>query len=335
MKRRFFLILCSVLFLPQLAAAAVCNNVNGSPSLVDYDLTTTLTPAQNQAGKTVQLTKSQEVNVQATCPAGSAPDNRTYRSYVSPYPVVETDGLWKYLKLDPDYLEGAMQIQDSAVGNIYPPINNYLMGADDKVNTGEPFYIRDSNLIFQLKIAKPFVGSVVIPPKTMFNVYVTTTHDDPLSTVVYNIVYSGSITVPQSCEINAGQTILVDFGSLYSGSFNHAGEKPVDVRARSFNVPVKCSGVDSTVNLSMRVVATADSHDPQAIASDNPDVGVVVETRDGRALTPNDASSVAPFVTDDAGRANIGLRAYPVSTTGNVPAEGAFTALANLRVDFD
>lgn len=335
MKRRLFLILCLVPFLPQFAAAAVCNNVNGSPSLINYDLTSTLTSAQNQVGKTVQITKSQQTNVQAVCPAGSAPDNRTWRSYVSPYPVVESEGSWKYLKLDQDHLEGAMQIQDSAAGNIFPPSGNNLMSADDNVNSGEPFPVRDANLLFQVKIVKPFVGSVVIPPKTLFNVYVTTAADDPLSTAVYNIVYSGVITVPQSCEINAGQTILVDFGSLYSGSFNHAGEKPTGVRARSVNVPVKCSGVDSTVNLSMRVVATADSHDPQAIASDNPDVGVVVETSDGRALTPNDASSVAPFVTDDAGRANIGLRAYPVSTTGNVPAEGAFTALANLRVDFD
>lgn len=335
MKLRILLLLLVGSLLGQDVFAAVCQNVNGSPSTIDYDLTTTLTAAQNQAGKTVQLTKNQEVNVQVVCPAGSAPYNRTYRSYVSPYPVVETDGRWQYLKLDPDYLEGAMQIKDSAVGSIYPPMNYYLMGEDDSVNTGEPFYIRDSNLIFQLKIAKPFVGTVVISPKTMFSVYVTTTNADPLSSVVYNIVYSGSITVPQSCEINAGQTILVDFGSLYSGGFTHAGEKPADVRARSFNVPVKCSGVDSTVNLSMRVLATADSHFTQAIASDNPDVGVVVETSDGRALMPNDASSAAPFATDDAGRANIALRAYPVSTTGNVPAEGVFTALANLRVDFD
>lgn len=335
MKIRVLLLLLAGVLLAQHALADVCKNVNGSPSSVDYDLTTTLTAAQNQAGKTVQLARSQEVNVQAVCPAGSAPYNHTYRSYVSPYPVVETDGRWQYLKLDPDYLEGAMQIQDSAVGNFYPPVNYYMMGTDGNVNTGTPFYIRDSNLIFQLKVVKPFVGSVVISPKTMFSVYVTTNNSDPLTDVVYNIVYSGSITVPQSCEINAGQTIVVDFGSLYSGNFTHAGEKPPGVRTRSFNVPVKCNGVDSTVNMSMRVMATADSHFPQAIASSNPDVGVVVETRDGNVLTPDDSSSRAPFVTDDSGRANIALQAYPVSTTGNVPAEGAFTALANLRVDFD
>ena len=85
----------------------------------------------------------------------------------------------------------------------------------------------------------------------------------------------------------------------------------------------------------MRLIATPDSHFPRAIASDNADVGVVVETDEGNALIPNDVQSVAPFITDSAGRANITLQAYPVSTTGETPAEGAFTAPASLRVDFD
>lgn len=319
----------------QYAFADVCKNVNGAPSSVNYDLTATLTAEQNQVGKTVQLEKNQEVNVQAVCPAGAATYSQTYRSYVSQYPVVETSGNWKYLKLDPDYLEGGMRIEDSAAGDIYPPVNNILMGYDENVKAGQPFYVRDSNLEFQLKIVKPFVGTVNISPKDMFNVYVTTAAGDPLTEVVYSIFYSGTVTVPQSCEINAGQTILVNFGALYSGNFIHAGQKPVGVRAKKFSVPVKCSGLDSQVNLTMRLIATPDSHFPQAIASDNADVGVVVETDEGNALIPNDVQSVAPFITDSAGRANITLQAYPVSTTGETPAEGAFTALASLRVDFD
>uniref|UniRef100_UPI0003681419 fimbrial protein n=1 Tax=Klebsiella oxytoca TaxID=571 RepID=UPI0003681419 len=239
MKTGLFFIPLAGLLLANAAQAAVCQNVNGAPTTVDYDLSTTLTAAQNAAGNTVQLTKNQEVNVQAVCPAGSAFSNRTYRSYVSPYAVVETSGPWKYLKLDPDYLEGAMRIDDSAAGTLYLPTNYAYMGTDDSVNAGKPFYIRDSNLVFQLKIARPFVGTVTITPKTMFNVYVTTGTSDPLSNVVYNIAYSGTVTVPQSCEINAGQTILVDFGSLYSGGFNRAGAKPVSVRNKKFGTVAK------------------------------------------------------------------------------------------------
>jgi minor fimbrial subunit len=48
---------------------------------------------------------------------------------------------------------------------------------------------------------------VVIPRATMFRVYVTTTSSDPLTTPVYTISYSGTIQVPQSCAINAGNVV--------------------------------------------------------------------------------------------------------------------------------
>lgn len=323
------------LLLTNSGLAQICQNTNGTPRAINYDLSSTLTSTQNGSGQVVQLTKSQDINVQATCPSGSAPDGHTFRSYVTPSTVVETSGSWKYLKLDTDYLEGAIEFQDSAAGNIFPPVDYVSMKYDENVNNGTPFYIHDSRMLFQLKIVKSFVGTVIIPNKTMFNVYVTTASDDPLSKVVYTINYSGSVTVPQSCEINAGQTILVDFGTLNSGGFTHAGEKPIDVRAKSFNVPVKCNGTNAQVNLSMRLLATPDAHFSRSIASDNPDVGIVVTSDQGAILTPNDASSAVPFTTDAAGNANIQLQAYPVSTTGETPVEGTFTSLANLRVDFD
>lgn len=335
MKIRLLFILLVGLLLSRIGLAEVCQNINGSPSSVDYDLSKTLTAAQNQAGNTIPLVKRQDTSVQAVCPTDLSSSGRSYRSYVASSPIVETRSGWQYMALDSTYLEGAIRIDGASGEKIYPPANYVYMGTRTNATSGESFAIHDSNLTFQLKIVKPFVGTVTIAPKTMFSVYVTTAANDPLSDVVYNISYSGTVTVPQSCEINAGQTILVDFGSLYSGGFTHAGEKPTGVRIKKFNVPVKCSGVDSQVNLSLRLIATADSNVSQAIASDNPDVGVVVETNEGAVLTPNDTSSVEPFVTDDAGKANISLQAYPVSTTGETPAEGVFTALANLRVDFD
>ncbi len=67
-----------------------------------------------------------------------------------------------------------MRIEDSSAGDIYPPMNNVLMGYDENVKAGQPFYVRDPNLEFQLKIVKPFVGTVNISPMTMFNVYAAT-----------------------------------------------------------------------------------------------------------------------------------------------------------------
>lgn len=55
---------------------------------------------------------------------------------------------------------------------------------------------------------------VVIPRATMFRVYVTTTSSDPLTSPVYTISYSGTIQVPQSCAINAGNIVEFDFGDI-------------------------------------------------------------------------------------------------------------------------
>lgn len=57
----------------------------------------------------------------------------------------------------------------------------------------------------------------------MFRVYVTTTSSDPLTTPVYTISYSGTIQVPQSCEINAGNVVEFDFGDIGASLFSKAG----------------------------------------------------------------------------------------------------------------
>ena len=317
--------------------ASVCHNVKNAASLVNYDLTTTLTKEQNQLGQATEMTKSQFVGVDAICPEydPTNTDSRTYRSYTTSFPVVETDGQWQYLTLDPEYINGAMSITDTDAGVFYPPINYIHMGRNTQVNRLKSFGVYDSNLTFRLKVVKPFIGSVVIPARTMFNVYVTTNNKDPLSTIVYQITYSGVVTVPQNCEINGGQIITVDLGKLNSAAFNEAGKKPYNVPEKTFNVPIACNGdVISTAHLTLRMQATPDSHIADAIATDNQDVGVVVTSENGSILKPNDINSSVDFTTNDAGNANITLKTYPVSTTGNAPAEGIFTALACLRVDF-
>lgn len=104
------------------------------------------------------------------------------------------------------------------------------------MDTGGVFPVNDSNLTFKIQIVRPFIGSVVIPPKLMFNVYVTTTENDRPTVIVYQITYSGVITVPQNCVINAGQTVTVDFGALYHGDFTRAGQRPDSVAPK----PLPC-----------------------------------------------------------------------------------------------
>jgi hypothetical protein len=65
--------------------------------------------------------------------------------------------------------------------------------------------------------------------------------------------------------------------------------------------------------------------------SDNPDVGFIIANESGTPLTPNNLTSKIPFRLDDSAQAQVGIRVWPVSVTGNKPAEGRFTSRGYLR----
>ncbi|ENA0609427.1 type 1 fimbrin D-mannose specific adhesin FimH [Enterobacter bugandensis] len=316
------------------ALATVCVNENGVATDIFYDLTDTFNSSNNQIGQIVTLSqKSQWVGVNAVCPKGTS-GTTTRRSYVTDFPITSTIDNYKYLKLN-DYLDGAMKITDSAAGVFYPPQNYIQMGSHPNVAKNQPFPVKDSNLVFRLKVTRRFINMVEIPRETMFRVYVTTTNTDPLSTPVYTISYSGTIQVPQSCAINAGNIVEFDFGDIGASLFSKAGagNRPEGVSAQSKTIAIKCTNVEANAYLTMRVEAEKVSG--SALVSDNPDVGFVIANESGAPLTPNSLASKIPFRLDDSAQAQVGIRAWPVSVTGNKPAEGRFTSRGYLRVDYD
>jgi len=330
----FSVLLLGGVLLSTSAWATVCRNVNGVPTDVFYDLTDTFTSANNQVGQIVTLSqKSGWVGVQAVCPSGTS-GTTTKRSYVTSFPVVSTENNFKYLKLN-DYLDGAMQITDSSAGAFWPPANYIQMGSHPNVPKQKPFPVNDSKLIFRLKVTKRFINMVVIPKQTMFTVYVTTNSGDALTTPVYTISYSGTINVPQTCEINAGTVVQFDFGDIGASLFSQAGagNRPANVPPQQKTVAIKCTNVESQAYLSMRV--EAEKTQGNAMVSDNADLGFIVADSSGNPLTPNNISSKIPFRLDANAQAQVAIRAWPVSITGNKPAEGKFTARGYLRVDYD
>lgn len=64
------------------------------------------------------------------------------------------------------------------------------------------------------------------------------------------------------------------------------------------------------------------------MVSDNPDLGFIVADSSGNPLTPNNLSSNIPFQLDDNAAARVGIRAWPVSVTGNKPTEGLLRLVA-------
>lgn len=186
-----------------------------------------------------------------------------------------------------------------------------------------------------LQILKPFIGFAAFSKVIMHTQIARTPDVGARGPYVSEVVMSGQIIVPQTCELDAGQTITMDFGDIAASAFPQAGagNRPAGVNPQTHNIAIQCKNIDAQALLSLRVEAEKTSGN--AIVSDNPDLGFVVADGRHNPLTPNTIDSKIKFQLDDGGAATVPVSAWPVSVTGNKPAEGKFTSEGYLRVDFD
>lgn len=187
-----------------------------------------------------------------------------------------------------------------------------------------------------LYIKKAFVGTVIIPQTRVIDIYGSVSADSASvtfgGTALASVSISGQVIVPQTCSVNAGQIVTVDFGSFMSGEFKNKGQMPSGYTPKTITVPIKCNGMDANASLTLRFQAEASADEPAAIKTSNDDVGVQITDDSGKVIEPN--SGLIPFQLDDNLQATVTFHAAPISTTGNAPAEGTFSATAYIRVDF-
>ena len=186
-----------------------------------------------------------------------------------------------------------------------------------------------------IQILKPFIGFSYFSKVIMHTQIARTPDVGARGPYVSELMMSGQVIVPQSCDLDAGQTVTMDFGDIGASAFSQAGvgNRPAGVNPQTHNIVIKCKNIDAQALLSLRV--EADKTAGNAIVSDNPDLGFVVADGNHTPLTPNTIDSKIPFKLDDSASANVPISAWPVSVTGNKPAEGKFTSEGYLRVDFD
>lgn len=296
-----------------------------------FDMSATLTDAQNKAGNTALINKTGQhyVNVTCNCTGGAGTSPGNFQTFLSNRPVIENNGLWQYVYIN-EYLLGAASTHDDGTNQtMYLPVEYFKV---DHFMWCDGVDIMNSSFSLNLKITKPFVGTVNISNPQAYTAYVGDTNTYPLNTPIYYIGYSGTITAPQSCTLDAGQIVTIDFGNIWSAKFNTKGQKPNGVNPVTKQISVKCNdGVEAMADLTLRIQATPDANYPDAISSDNPDVGVMITDLVDRTVAPN--TGLIPFSLEN-GQARVSFKAYPVSTTGKAPAEGKFTALAYIRIDF-
>lgn len=151
--------------------------------------------------------------------------------------------------------------------------------------------------------------------------------------VFFKIFANINVTAPQTCELDGGRPINLDFGSISSGAFKTAGVIANGVQPKARDISIKCDNIDGNSKLTLRLQADKTKGDI-VVSDENNDVGFRVTNNSGVPLVPNNVSSVIPFILDSSARQNVTIQAYPVSVTGNKPGEGPVTSRAYLRVDF-
>lgn len=244
---------------------------------------------------------------------------------------------WTYSRID-DYVSIALSSISDCFGRRYYPMNGRVVSVSDcsdRVFTqGEVTNNEPSQVEARLRIDKKIVTGVYSKNILL----VEAGRCQPIGCaspqlITDRVFVNVSITVPQSCEINAGQVIDINFGNISSGAFKTAGVSAQGVQPQSRNIGVKCDNIAGNAQLTLRL--QADKANGNIVVSDeNNDVGFRVTNNSGVPLIPNNLSSVIPFVLDGNASQNVTIQAVPVSVTGNQPTEGVVTSRAYLRVDF-
>ncbi|EBL7063674.1 fimbrial protein [Salmonella enterica] len=320
-------------------ATGYCTPVNGTQTFPISMGTINVTDiSKNVAGTTFLDMYSWNLGstYQMTCDCEGATGNPLlYYSTVTSLAPGHSDGDKQYYGVN-DYLEVSTSIY---LGGLF---KNFKETPWNSVATGQtlggcstPGKLHNVSTGSQGKVSlyikKPFVGTSVIPNLLIESVYISTVSGNHGPTPLVNVYLSGTVVVPQSCTINAGKIIPVDFGQIMAGEFKQKGAL-VDSAKKTVIVPIKCNNVAASANLTLRLQAIPSKDNNDAIQTSNPDVGIVAEDAFGHTIKPN--IGLLPFQLDDSLQAKPILYLTPVSTTGVSPAGGDFHALAYIRVDF-
>ena len=248
-------------------------------------------------------------------------------------PLGHNDGGNQYYVIN-DYLEVATSVYIAGSRGEYVPTpwesesneqnGNHICTSSYTASTG-------SKGKLSLYIKKAFVGTVSINTKVL-DIYGSSVSGSFGGAPMTSLYLTGQVIVPQTCSVNAGQIVTVDFGSFMSGEFKNKGQMPTGYTPKTITVPIKCNGMDANASLTLHFQAEASTDEPAAIKTSNDDVGVQITDDSGKVIEPN--SGLIPFQLDDNMQATVTFHAAPISTTGNAPAEGTFSATAYIRVDF-
>ncbi|CAI1618453.1 long polar fimbrial protein LpfD [Serratia quinivorans] len=344
-KALFYLLSVAGLWLVSGAAVAAqtgeCYPLNNTPYQFEATFTKTITnPDENVGGVSLDNFYNWRLGRQYSGYCNRSNRGHTWFTGKSNLPLsTHVSGNKQYYKIN-DYLSVAISFWVSGPGDLSVPFTDAENNSSSTLVSGviDSTWSSGARGHLDLYIEKPFVTSTSFSKVNVAGIYATRTAGNHSTVPMAEVLMSGSVTVPQGCEINAGQVISIDFGTINSRNFSTKGEKPDALAPVEKNITFRCFGLADTAKLSLRVMGRTDTDDPSAIASDKPGIGVMVANAQGNVLTPNSTKEPLPLSLPDPTNnrnAEVKLQAWPVNTNGLPASKGVFTATGTLQVDFD
>ena len=337
------------------AATAICEPANGGATSYESMILRDLRSSENSRGNNFEETlNSSQQNYQITCNCSDtdAASNNGVLIMYSLQTSLPLGHTVNYYKIN-DHLDVMTQIAIPKNDYVTVPTSKAVSDGThhwDKENTGicEQQATHDnlntgSQGRVTFYITTPFVGEIDIPRTEIARIYATsapvTTTAPPLGSPVAIVYLSGTLTVPQSCEINQGETISVNFGTIQVGKFTKKNNPPDDYRRVTFNVLYDCteSGLP-VIPANNKLLMILDGQDVEnqytlvarrRPADNKADIGIVVQDAGGTYMPF--AQGILPMNQNGLGK--ITLTAFPVNLVGGELDTGPFDATATLKVD--
>lgn len=223
-------------------------------------------------------------------------------------------------------LDQYVSVPFSAVSNLSTNAKGCKENGMQDVTAGSKGHVR-------IYVTHPLVGQVIIPPTTIMNLYLSKANTAVGSNVppavppVAHVTLSGTITVPQSCTINAGEAIEVNFDPIMAKDIKHVGDSPT---RKTTTVNFTCSNVANGTNLSMSLSGENDPHNTDYLKTTNDNIGIRISDKHDNTIVPN-GSAELPVDNYADGKGSTEFTAAPVNTTGYISA-GEFQATATLEM---
>lgn len=140
------------------------------------------------------------------------------------------------------------------------------------------------------------------------------------------VIDSFKVTLPEKCEINAGQSLDIDFGNVATTKLDGTNYEKIA------NLEVKCSNgdFDSGLNSIYADYIGDAAFSDQYFGSDNNKVAVVVKDANRQIVKPGDRK----MLSLTGGEANFELSLAPISDGQKAP-EGEFNANIIIRLNLE